>query len=306
MCIPPISTFRSGLRAYWVNWRGARRLDDLAAHPAREADPLAVDVGAGVAQQRERLGVAAELEADLLEDRVGVVLDERQALLAEDLERRERAGQERDVLGVGRQPERLAGGPAAAAPPRAVSSISRPPCVPTATAPAPSSLVAGVGAGRRRSPARRVAAASTTRRQVREGGRLVREGHRLDEVLLEARLDGGLDLLDPPDDALDLGPRRARQQRDERARSRPRCRPSGRGPRSQSGMSPRTIAWIGSIWLPNAPARRISSTVVDPELVHQQPDAGVERGLGELDGPDVVLGDGDPRAGAGPSPSWRT
>ena len=33
----------------------------------------------------------------------------------------------------------------------------------------------------------------------------MREGHRLDEVLLEARLDRGLDLLDPPDDALDLG-----------------------------------------------------------------------------------------------------
>ena len=33
---------------------------------------------------------------------------------------------------------------------------------------------------------------------------------------------------------------------------------------------------------------------VDPGVVHQQPDAGVERGLGELDRPDVVLGDGDP------------
>ena len=30
--------------------------------------------------------------------------------------------------------------------------------------------------------------------------------------------------------------------------------------RSQSGTSPRIIAWSGSIWLPNAPARRISST----------------------------------------------
>ena len=30
--------------------------------------------------------------------------------------------------------------------------------------------------------------------------------------------------------------------------------------RSQSGMRPRIIAWVGSIWLPNAPARRISST----------------------------------------------
>ena len=67
--------------------------------------------------------------------------------------------------------------------------------------------------------------------------------------------------------------------------------------RSQSGMSPRIIAWSGSIWLPKAPARRISSTLVDLELVHQQPDAGVERGLAELDRPDVVLGDRDPRPG---------
>ena len=63
--------------------------------PAREADPLAVDVGAGLAEEAQRVGVAAELDADLLEDRVGVVLDEREALLAEDLERRQRAGQER-------------------------------------------------------------------------------------------------------------------------------------------------------------------------------------------------------------------
>ena len=34
--------------------------------------------------------------------------------------------------------------------------------------------------------------------------------------------------------------------------------------RSQSGMSPRIIAWVGSIWLPNAPARRISSTASTP------------------------------------------
>ena len=64
-------------------------------------------------------------------------------------------------------------------------------------------------------------------------------------------------------------------------------------------MSPRTIAWSGSIWLPNAPARRISSTASTPEVVHQQPDAGVERGLGELDRADVVLGDRDPRPAVG-------
>ena len=64
-------------------------------------------------------------------------------------------------------------------------------------------------------------------------------------------------------------------------------------------MSPRTIAWNGSIWLPNAPASRTSSTRVDPGVVHQQPDAGVQRRLGELDRADVVLGDGDPEPAAG-------
>ena len=39
---------------------------------------------------------------------------------------------------------------------------------------------------------------------------------------------------------------------------------------------------------------------VDLELVHQQPDAGIQRGLGELDRPDVVLGDRDARAGTRP------
>ena len=34
--------------------------------------------------------------------------------------------------------------------------------------------------------------------------------------------------------------------------------------RSQSGISPRTIAWSGSIWLPNAPASRTSSTASMP------------------------------------------
>ena len=36
--------------------------------------------------------------------------------------------------------------------------------------------------------------------------------------------------------------------------------------------------------------------LVDAELVHQEPRAGIERGLGELDGAHVVLGDGDDAA----------
>ena len=43
--------------------------------------------------------------------------------------------------------------------------------------------------------------------------------------------------------------------------------------------------------VPNAPARRIRSTRLDPVALHEQRAAGVERGLGELDLPDVVLRD---------------
>ena len=44
----------------------------------------------------------------------------------------------------------------------------------------------------------------------------MRDRHRVDEVLLEAWLDRRLDLLDPPDDVLDLGARRPVEQRDAR------------------------------------------------------------------------------------------
>ena len=125
--------------------------------------------------------------------------------------------EERHVLGVGRQPERLPGGPSPA--PMSLrldhQSTSLPPALPAATARrrrrslrASEPLVPGARdpLGQRDDP-----------RQVGERRRPVRERHRLDEVLLEARLHGRLDLLDPPDHALDLGPRRAGQERDQRA-----------------------------------------------------------------------------------------
>ena len=46
---------------------------------------LALDVGAGVLPQRQRLGIVAEIDADLLEHRVGIGLDQRQAFLVEHL-----------------------------------------------------------------------------------------------------------------------------------------------------------------------------------------------------------------------------
>ncbi len=90
-----------------------RRLDDLAAHAAREPDPFALDVGAGLAEQAQGVRVATELEPDLFEDRVGVLLDRGEAFLVEDLERLEGAGQERDALDMGpKSGRRPAGSPA--------------------------------------------------------------------------------------------------------------------------------------------------------------------------------------------------
>ena len=135
----------------------------------------------------------------------------------------------------------------------------------------------------------------------------MRERHRLDEVLLEARLDRGLDLLDPADDALDLGPRRAGQQGDERA-----------GPGGVAGRSDAGQVAVGDqpedhrVGRVDLAAERAGEPdlvdLVDAELVHQQPDARVQRGLGELDRPDVVLGDRRSAVRVPPPSvgSWRT
>ncbi len=69
-----------------------RALHQRAAHAAREADALALDVSPGGLPQRKALRIIAEVQADLLEDRVGIVLEQRQALLAQDLVVRDVAG----------------------------------------------------------------------------------------------------------------------------------------------------------------------------------------------------------------------
>src|SRR5690348_8903909 len=47
---------------------GSGSLDELASQAAREANPLPLDVGTAVSKKTKRVGVAAELDADLLED----------------------------------------------------------------------------------------------------------------------------------------------------------------------------------------------------------------------------------------------
>ena len=62
--------------------RGGAERADLAR---LEAHPLAVDLGAGLLEQAERLLVATKLDADLAEDAIGMPLDEVQAVFAEEI-----------------------------------------------------------------------------------------------------------------------------------------------------------------------------------------------------------------------------
>ena len=91
-----------------------RGLDQLAAHAALEADAGALDVGAGPAEDLDRLGEVDDLDADFLEEGVGVVLDGLEALGGHDLDRRQVPGQVGEVLHRPGQALGLAGGPAAA------------------------------------------------------------------------------------------------------------------------------------------------------------------------------------------------
>ena len=58
-------------------------------------------------------------------------------------------------------------------------------------------------------------------------------------------------------------------------------------------MSPRTMAYFTSMCEPKAPARRTVSSGIHRQVVHEQADARVQRGLGKLDGAYVVLGHED-------------
>ena len=68
----------------------ARRggLHELASEPTRELHALAVDGTSRTLQQLERVRRLAELDTDLFGDRIGVVLDRREAFLAHHLDRR--------------------------------------------------------------------------------------------------------------------------------------------------------------------------------------------------------------------------
>src|SRR5581483_6554926 len=62
-----------------------RPLDDRAHETGIEAHPLALHIGAGLAPEFQRPGVAAEIDADLLQDLVDRRLDAGEAFLAQQV-----------------------------------------------------------------------------------------------------------------------------------------------------------------------------------------------------------------------------
>ena len=90
-----------------------RRLDQRAAHAAREADPRAIHVGAGTTEDPDRIREVDDLDPDLLEERVGVRLDLLEAAGRHDLDRRQPAREVRQRVHGPGQAFGLAGRPAA-------------------------------------------------------------------------------------------------------------------------------------------------------------------------------------------------
>src|SRR5262245_34564063 len=124
----------------------------------------------------------------------------------------------------------------------------------------------------------------------------MRDAHRADEVLLEARLGRGLDLLDAPDDVFDFYAGGAIEQGDAGAGA------SGvAGAGHVLGLTVRYEAEHHRVDGVDVGAERAGQPdpvdVIDPVVVHQQAAAGVQRTFRELDLPDVVLGEHEPRFG---------
>jgi hypothetical protein len=69
------------------------RLDQLAAHATLEPYARALHVGARRSEDVDRLRVVDDLDADLLQEGVGVVLDRFETLGRDDLDRRQLPGQ---------------------------------------------------------------------------------------------------------------------------------------------------------------------------------------------------------------------
>ncbi len=122
----------------------------------------------------------------------------------------------------------------------------------------------------------------------------MRDRHRLDEVLLEHRLDSGLDLLDAAHHLLDLGAASRIQQRNARAGA---SRVAGRMYLGQVAVRDQPedhcVLHIDVAAERTGKADGVDALQFQP--VHQQLHPGIKCCLGKLDGAHVVLGDRDQR-----------
>ena len=133
---------------------------------------------------------------------------------------------------------------------------------------------------------------------MRVGTGFVRNRHGFDEVLLEFRLHRGLDLLHLLHHPGDLGPGFHVEQGDPGPCSR--CVP-GRPDLGQVaiGNHPQDHGVFDVDMAAEGPRQGDAVELVDLEMVHEQPRPGIERRLGQLDRPDVVLGDPQHRLARG-------
>ena len=88
---------------------------ELSGEPARDAHPLTLDVCAGIAPTLQRLRIVDEIDADLLQHGLGVVFDDLDRLIRQDLEIRDIAGDVARGLDFRRATLGAAGGAASAA-----------------------------------------------------------------------------------------------------------------------------------------------------------------------------------------------
>ena len=120
----------------------------------------------------------------------------------------------------------------------------------------------------------------------------MREGHGVDEELLEAGFDRRLDLLHLADDPLDLGPGIGIQKGNARARS---GGVAGAGHPFKIAVrdQPQHHGVFDVDMAAEGTGQGDAVELGHLQPLHQQLDAGIERRLGKLDGPDIVLGHGD-------------
>ena len=92
-----------------------RRAEQRAGQAAGNAHALAAHVGAGVTPQAQRFGVATEFDADFLEDRLGVRLDDLDRFAAQQFDVRDAAADVRQLAEAALAARRAARFPVAAA-----------------------------------------------------------------------------------------------------------------------------------------------------------------------------------------------